>query len=134
MEDIKQALIETTRAAHLPMPQFHGKKGEKPEDHVMKVDDYFTNYNVKKEHMTLRFKDTCFGKARMWLSTLDPYPDIYAPDDTMTQAQKDATLKSKFLQRWQLMGRTHDSIFAHFERFKFDQSKDDIEDFCNDMK
>ena len=84
--------------------------------------------------MTLRFKDTCFGKAQTWLSILNPYPNVYTPDDTMMQAEKDATLKSIFLQNWQLMDRTPDSIFMHFERIKFDPAKDNVEDFCNDMK
>ena len=84
--------------------------------------------------MTLMFKDTCFGKARTWLSTLDPYPTVYAPATGMTQVQKDATLKSQFLQRLQLTGRTHDSIFAHFNIIKFDPTKDNIEAFCNGME
>ena len=30
----------------MPIPQFYGKKGEKPEDHIMKVEDYYQNYNI----------------------------------------------------------------------------------------
>ena len=44
VEEIKNALIESNRVAAMPIPQFYGKKGEKPEDHIMKVEDYFQNY------------------------------------------------------------------------------------------
>ena len=46
VEEIKNALIESNRVAAMPIPQFYGKKGEKPEDHIMKVEDYFQNYNI----------------------------------------------------------------------------------------
>ena len=47
VEEIKNALIESNRVAAMPIPQFYGKKGEKPEDHIMKVKDYFQNYNIR---------------------------------------------------------------------------------------
>ena len=46
---IKNALIESNRVAAMPIPQFYGKKGEKPEDHIMKVEDYFQNYNIRDQ-------------------------------------------------------------------------------------
>ena len=49
VEEIKNALIESNRVATMPIPQFYGKKGEKPEDHIMKVEDYFQNYNIRDE-------------------------------------------------------------------------------------
>ena len=71
VEEIKNALIESNRVAAMPIPQFYGKKGEKPEDHIMKVEDYFQNYNItNQEQKCNRFRDTCCGKARTWLSTL----------------------------------------------------------------
>ena len=39
VEEIKNALIESNRVAAMPIPQFYGKKGEKPEDHIIKVED-----------------------------------------------------------------------------------------------
>ena len=47
VEEIKNALIESNRVVAMPIPQFYGKKGEKPEDHIMKVEDYFQNYNIR---------------------------------------------------------------------------------------
>ena len=65
VEEIKNALIESNRVAAMPIPQFYGKKGEKPEDHIMKIEDYFQNYNIRdQEQKCNRFRDTCCGKAR----------------------------------------------------------------------
>ena len=65
VEEIKNALIESNRVAAMPIPQFYGKKGEKPEDHIMKVEDYFQNYNIRDQAQKCnRFRDTCCGKAR----------------------------------------------------------------------
>ena len=49
VEEIKNALIESNRVAAMPIPQFYGKKGKKPEDHIMKVEDYFQNYNIRDQ-------------------------------------------------------------------------------------
>ena len=87
VEEIKNALIELNRVAAMPIPQFYGKKGEKPEDHIMKVDDYFQNYITDQEQKCNRFRDTCCGKAMTWLSTLTEYPKVFdpeaAPDEAM---------------------------------------------------
>ena len=60
VEEIKNALIESNRVAAMPIPQLYGKKGEKPKDHLMKVEDYFQNYNItNQEQKCFRFRDTC---------------------------------------------------------------------------
>ena len=135
VEEIKNALIESNRVAAMPIPQFYGKKGEKPEDHIMKVEDYFQNYNIKDQaQKSNRFRDTCCGKARTWLSTLTEYPTIFDPEDAPDEAGKAKTMKSMFLARWQLKGRTPQTLYVEWQNLKFDPAKDDIEDFCNDVK
>ena len=135
VEEIKNALIESNRVAAMPIPQFYGKKGEKPEDHIMKVEDYFQNYNIRDEAQKCnRFRDTCCGKARTWLSTLAEYPAIFDPDVAPDEAAKAKTMKSMFLSRWQLKGRTPQTLYMEWQNLKFDPAKDDIEDFCNDVK
>ena len=107
VEDIENALIESNRVAHMPISQFHGKEGEKPEDHIMKVEDYFQNYNITDQQKKCdRFRDTCCGKAHTWLSTVTNYPKIFDPDKAPDDATKAKTMKSLFLARWQLKGRT----------------------------
>ena len=135
VEEIKNALIESNRVAAMPIPQFYGKKGEKPEDHIMKVEDYFQNYNIRdQEQKCNRFRDTCCGKARTWLSTLTEYPKIFDPEEAPDEAAKAKTMKSMFLARWQLNGRTPQMLYMEWQNLKFDPTKDDIEDFCNDVK
>ena len=117
------------------IPQFYGKKGEKPEDHIMKVEDYFQNYNIRDQAQKCnRFRDMCCGKARTWLSTLTEYPTIFYPDEAPDEAGKAKTMKSMFLARWQLKGRTPQTLYMEWQNLKFDPTKDDIEDFCNDVK
>ena len=135
VEEIKNALIESNRVAAMPIPQFFGKKGEKPEDHIMKVEDYFQNYNIRDQAQKCnRFRDTCCGKARTWLSTLTEYPTIFDPEAAPDEAAKAKTMKSMFLARWQLKGRTPQTLYMEWQNLKFDPAKDDIEDFCNDVK
>ena len=135
VEEIKNALIESNRVAAMPIPQFYGKKGEKPEDHIMKVEDYFQNYNIRDQAQKCnRFRDTCCGKARTWLSTLTEYPTIFDPEAAPDEAGKAKTMKSMFLARWQLKGRTPQTLYMEWQYLKFDPAKDDIEDFCNDVK
>ena len=43
-------------------------------------------------------------------------------------------MKSMFLARWQLKGRTPQTLYMEWQNLKFDSTIDDIEDFCNDVK
>ena len=124
VEEIKNALIESNRVAAMPIPQFYGKKGEKPEDHIMKVEDYFQNYNIRDQAQKCnRFRDTCCGKARTWLSTLTEYPTIFDPEAAPDEAAKAKTMKSMFLARWQLKGRTPQTLYMEWQNLKFDPCK-----------
>ena len=97
VEEIENALIESNRVAAMLIPQFYGKKGEKPEDHIMKVEDYFQNYNIRdQEQKCNRIRDTCCGKARTWLSTLTEYPKMFDPEEAPGEAVKAKTMKSMF--------------------------------------
>ena len=64
----------------------------------MKVEDYYQNYNIVDQKQKCdRFRDTCCGKARTWLSTLTEYPDIFDPDVAPDKAARAKTMKSLFL-------------------------------------
>ena len=111
------------------------KKGEKPEDHIMKVEDYFQNYKITdQKKMCDRFRDTCCGKAHTWLSTLTTYPNIFDPEAAPDEEAKAKTMKNVFLAHWQLKDRTLQALYMEWQNLKFDPAKDDIEDFCNDVK
>ena len=49
LNEIKELLLTDKQIANVPIPQFHGKKGEVLEDHLYKVDDYFTNFKIEAE-------------------------------------------------------------------------------------
>ena len=68
---IKQAFKEISLSANYPMPTFCGKKGENPEDHCMKAEDYFKVYKIEKdEDKRKTFTDTLFLTARRWAEQL----------------------------------------------------------------
>ena len=49
----------------IPLPVFKGKKGEDPEDHILKVEDYFEIHQItQQDNKIKRFKDTLFEMAR----------------------------------------------------------------------
>ena len=68
------------------------------------------------------------------MSTLTDYPKIFDPEAAPDEAVKAKTMKSMFLVRWQLKGRTPQTLYMEWQNLKFDPAKDDIEDFCNDVK
>ena len=43
---IVDAFPETNRNFTYPMPSFAGKKGEKPEDHTLRFNDYVQHYEI----------------------------------------------------------------------------------------
>ena len=68
---LKQAFEEISLGANYPMPTFNGKKGENPEDHCMKAEDYFKVYKiVRDEDKRRHFTDTLFLTARRWAEQL----------------------------------------------------------------
>ena len=68
------------------------------------------------------------------MSTLTEYPKIFDPEAAPDEAAKAKSMKSMFLARWQLKGRTPQMLYMEWQNLKFDPTKDDIEDFCNDIK
>ena len=64
-------LKDISRHPTIPLPQFKGKKGEDPNDHCMKVEDYFAMFNINSdEDQKRRFLETLAEKARCWASTI----------------------------------------------------------------
>ena len=58
-KQLRQAFEEISLGANYPIPTFNGKKGENPEDHCMKAEDYFKVYKiVRDEDKRRHFTDT----------------------------------------------------------------------------
>ena len=78
----------------IPLPQFHGKKGEKPEEHCLKVEDHFKDQKITIDaNKVAKFKATLCGKARQWLADFRPEPTEYPHPDTDPIVDRQATLK-----------------------------------------
>ena len=65
VKDLAEALTEKlkdiSRHPTIPLPQFRGKKGEDPNDHCMKVEDYFAMFGIERDDdQKRRFLETLF--------------------------------------------------------------------------
>ena len=83
-------LKDIGRHPTIPLPQFRGKKGEDPNDHCMKVEDYFAMFNITTdEDQKKRFLETLFEKARCWASMIKVDElKSYKYDETETKEEK----------------------------------------------
>ena len=65
IDTLTETLKNTNQSLTIPLPVFKGKKGEDPEDHILKVQDYFGVHQVTEQKDKIdRFKDTLFETAR----------------------------------------------------------------------
>ena len=130
------ALIKTLKNINqsptIPLPVFKGKKGEDPEDHILKVEDYFGVHQITEQDDKIkRFTDTLFETARKWAQTLN-YTEVikfdYNPDDAN---DKKASMKCLFLARFAKEGRTLEAVYNAWATLTltFDPNKGDIEQF-----
>ena len=111
-------------------PESPGKKGEDPEDHILKVEDYLGVHQITAEGDKIsRFKDTLFKTARKWAQTLN-YDEVkkfdYNPDNPN---DKKISMKYLFLARFAKEGRTLEAAYNAWGILTFDPDKDDIEQF-----
>lgn len=133
---ITAAFQNVRRDAMYTVPQFSGKKGEKPEAHCLKVEDWFAHFAIPNDQKVLRFKETLTGKARQWYESLHPVPtDWIMPDPVPDPPPAAGTiLKPLFNQRFSLKGKTPDALYAEWQHLKFDPGTEDIEEFINDVE
>ena len=64
---LRQAIVDAFgqvgRNASYPMPTFSGKKGEKPDNHILRFTDYCNHYNIVLAQKSNEFLMTLTGKA-----------------------------------------------------------------------
>ena len=73
VKDLAEALTEKLRDIHrhptIPLPKFRGNEGEDPNDHSIKVEDYFAIFGIESdEDQKKRFLETLFEKAGRWVA------------------------------------------------------------------
>ena len=129
-------LKDIGRHPTIPLPQFRGKKGEDPNDHCMKVEDYFAMFNITTdEDQKKRFLETLFEKARCWASMIKVDElKSYRYDETETKEEKEKTFKWLFIKRFAKEGRMMHAAFEACRNLKFDPAKDDVEEFMTNIK
>ena len=131
---IKQAFEEISLSASYPMPTFYGKKGENPEDHCMKAEDYFKVYKIEKDEDQRKcFTDILFLTARRWAEQLPNTVKNYEFNPDNVDSKK-ISIKYLFLQRFAVKHRTTEAMYMAWMQLSFDSSKDDIEEFINEVK
>ena len=128
VDTLTKTLKEINQSPAIPLPIFKGKKGEDPEDHILKVEDYFTLHSIEDTSEKIkRFKTTLCEIARKWVDTLDL--KIVTKWDSKKPRDKHAALKQLFLQRFAKEGRTLESAYDAWKTLSFDPAKEDIEQF-----
>ena len=61
IDTLTKTLKNINQSPTIPLPVFKGKKGEDPEDHILKVEDYFGVHQITEQADKIsRFKDTFF--------------------------------------------------------------------------
>ena len=92
---LTEKLEDIGRHPTIPLPQFRGKKGEDPNDHCMKVEEYFAIFGIESDDdQKKRFMETIFEKARRWASTINiDELNGYGFDDKYTKEQKEKPFK-----------------------------------------
>ena len=139
-KDLIEALIKTLKNINqgptIPLPVFKGKKGEDPEDHILKVEDYFGLHQIDDQQDKIkRFKDTLFETARKWAQTLNYNGEVVKFDyDPSIKDDKKASMKYLFLRRFAKEGRTLEAAYSAWGSLTFDPNKDDIEQFIQKVE
>ena len=133
---LTEKLKDIGRHPTVPLPQFKGKKGEDPNDHRMKVEDYFAMFNITSdEDQKRRFLETLAEKARHWASTINiDELKSYRYDEKEPKEEKEKTFKWLFIKRCAKEGRTTHAAFEAQKNLKFDPAKDDVEEFMTTIK
>ena len=139
-KDLIEALTKTLKNINqsptIPLPVFKGKKGEDPEDHILKVEDYFGLHQIDDQQDKIkRFKDTLFETARKWAQTLSYTEEVVKFDyDPAIEDDKKASMKYLFLRRFAKEGRTLEAAYSAWGSLIFDPNKDDIEQFIQKVE
>ena len=139
-KDLIEALTKTLKNINqsptIPLPVLKGKKGEDPEDHILKVEDYFGLHQIDDQQDKIkRFKDTLFETARKWAQTLNYTEEVVKFDhDPTIEDDKKASMKYLFLRRFAKEGRTLEAAYSAWGSLTFDPNKDDIEQFIQKVE
>ena len=130
IDTLTKTLKNINQSPTIPLPIFKGKKREDPEDHILKVGDYFGVHQITEQRDKIdRFKDTLFETARKWAQTLNHTEVTKFDYDSANANDKIGSMKYLFLARFAKEGRTLEAAYSAWGALTFDPNKDDIEQF-----
>ena len=119
----------------VPLPVFGGGRGEDPEDHILRVEDYFGVHRITEQADGISgFGDTLFEMAGGWAQSLNCAGVAEFDCDPANANDKIASMKCLFLARFAKEGRTLEAAYSAWGALTFDPNKDDIEQFIQKVE
>ena len=108
---LRQAIVDAFgqagRNASYPMPTFSGKKGEKPDNHILWFTDYCNHYKIVLAQKSNEFVKTLTGKAQAWANAVPcvgapPHLPLFerAADMGPDPEEERQTLRHQFITRF----------------------------------
>ena len=114
---------EILRRRRIPPPVFKGEKGERPEAHLLRAEDWMEAIGIKTEgdKMT-NFKLTLDHLAREWYN------------QTGKKKTSWDSLTTDFSRYFSTQGKSMRNLHFRWNRFKFNPATDDIEEFIRNVQ
>ena len=103
-------------------PKFSNLKGEKPQPHILLVEDWQRKKGFTDQEMVKEFKETLEGTPRMW------YEELETLDMTWER------LKTEFIREFHKDGKSNYALKREQNRLEFNPEKDSIKEFIRDVK
>ena len=106
IDTLTKTLKKINQSPTIPLPVFKGKKGEDPEDHILKVEDYFGVHQVTEQKTKSTDLRIPFLGQLEWAQTLNYTEVTKFYYDPANANDKIASMKYLFLTRFAREGRT----------------------------
>ena len=114
---------EIAKRMRIQPPIFRGKKGERPEAHLLHARDWMDAIGVTKEEDKVNyFRLTLDHLAREW------YNDSGSAIDDWTE------MKQEFSKHFSTQGKSMLNLHERWRKFSFDPDEDDIEEFLRNVQ
>ena len=118
-----RAQREIARRMRINSPIFKGKKGERPEAHILHARDWMDAIGVTRdEDKTRYFRLTLDHLAREWYN------------DTGTDITDWTNMKQEFSKHFSTQGKSILNLHDRWRKFTFNPDTDDIEEFLRNVQ
>lgn len=127
LEDLTTEIRKNTEKAtgigarEIKPPIFRGTKGERPESHLLRTEDWFESKGIAAGDRVKEFKHTLDHFAREW----------YRSSPTTKDWDE---YKTEFSKYYSTQGRSVKNLHETWKQFTFDPQTGDIEEFIRDVR